>query len=671
MSQLSKSSQYHAILVGVNAYKQRPLRGSVNDVTRIKSILEDQLNSCNITILTATEKRVGQGERSFVEDDASLPTWMNVYDALLKVKKSANPGDYVYFHYSGHGQTEAPNEDPDDKATNKFAGDLALCLLNDDDPWKVAGMNGQTLGGMFDRIVQKGIILTAVLDCCFAATVYRRETVRCLEPTEPQIRSAAAAAAASPTTYRSLSMTRNWLMDPKGYTVLAASGPLEPAHEVEEQGRYFGKLSYFLYDVLNQSDGLRLRHSRVYRHLRGKFFQDAQRNQSQIPCLFGNKKLAFFGPPREALAGLDAGEEAVEMPVINSAQGPLLLGGEAHGLSQGDEVVVMVAGGARRSLRILEARAFTSLLGASSTTRTAAESRWSGLGPTAVVQSRRRLQDFPVRLDTSLAGLDEWGVVLSSLALRAVPPNGDEMYRFQIRRVSDDSQINGIATFQILDRTGHELINMPPMPVDRTGIHDVAAFILHITKYTFVKELCNHSLSTDDPFMRSFSINARTYGRSNEYTPGQLIEIQEADGSAPFSVEISVENFGSTALYVYIYALSSIWEVEHIHYATLSFLLPSRQQKDGYDRSLRHCIYTEMPDVMFQRKPAYYEDTLKVIITSHWTAFDIFEQQSVGQIISQTSGNRNQFDNLEALERWAAFDFPIRTWVSQPDLQSL
>lgn len=401
----SSEANYHALLIGINTYNKLPLNGSVNDVKKVGNVLKGHLgDKIRIRLLTATEKQrdrhretgptvaAADAPRGIVEQRASRPTWRNVFNALTDLKKDAAKGDYVYFHYSGHGAREAPNVEEDDLATNKFTGDLALCLLGDDDPWEVALMNGKMLAEIFHGMVEdKGIVLTVVLDCCFSATVYRvgqDKAIRCLQQGQT-LRSAHRGGGGGGIVYRNLSMSRNWLMDASKYAILTASGPHESALEIKEDGNHFGKLSFFLHEILEGRDRLRMRTGSIHRHLRGIFYEDAQWNTPQFPCLFGNKKQIFLGP---ALSSDSDGDE-VEIPIVRTSNGLILLAGEAHGLQKGDQVTVQAkkadASTAPIKLNVLELRGVTSIVGGDQppgTLRDSADAKSSGRLPD---QSRR------------------------------------------------------------------------------------------------------------------------------------------------------------------------------------------------------------------------------------------------------------------------------------------
>ena len=89
-----------ALLVGINKYPSAPLRGCVNDVLLLYKILTEQYSfkAKNVNVLTDEEA-----------------TKVNILAGLKKLVTGTNPGDVVFFHYSGHGC---------------LSGDTKLQLLN-------------------------------------------------------------------------------------------------------------------------------------------------------------------------------------------------------------------------------------------------------------------------------------------------------------------------------------------------------------------------------------------------------------------------------------------------------------------------------------------------------------------------------------------------------------
>lgn len=160
---------HHAILIGINAYQQSPLKGAVRDVQDIQAHLMETLDSDNITILTATQSTNLESSVP-IEDLRLWPTRQNINSAFQKVTEPAKAGDFVYIHFSGHGSRERPNS----KSYNEATGDLALVVLTENEGTETY-LRGRSLAYSVNAMVTRGLVVTLVLDCCFSASVYRGE----------------------------------------------------------------------------------------------------------------------------------------------------------------------------------------------------------------------------------------------------------------------------------------------------------------------------------------------------------------------------------------------------------------------------------------------------------------------------------------------------------------
>ncbi len=86
------------MLVGINYTKSaRPLKGCVNDTQNVKEILTRKFGFVDSpqTIITLTDE--GQQNPNF------RPTKVNIINALKWLVADAQPGDSLFFHFSGHG----------------------------------------------------------------------------------------------------------------------------------------------------------------------------------------------------------------------------------------------------------------------------------------------------------------------------------------------------------------------------------------------------------------------------------------------------------------------------------------------------------------------------------------------------------------------------------------
>jgi hypothetical protein len=115
---------HHAILIGIDAYEKEPLRGAVRDVHSLKSYLEDASIRIRIRTFTASSD-TNPASSGLLEDPQFWPTLKNIQRAIHETAESAESGDFVYIHYSGHGTREKLGS----RTYNESTGDLALVLL--------------------------------------------------------------------------------------------------------------------------------------------------------------------------------------------------------------------------------------------------------------------------------------------------------------------------------------------------------------------------------------------------------------------------------------------------------------------------------------------------------------------------------------------------------------
>ncbi|KAJ4836925.1 Metacaspase-5 [Turnera subulata] len=114
-----------AVLIGCNyPGTKAELRGCINDVKRMHRCLVDRFGFSeeDITILIDTD------------DSYTQPTGKNIRRALTNLVRSAEPGDLLFVHYSGHG-TRLPAEtgEDDDTGYDECIVPCDMNLITDDD----------------------------------------------------------------------------------------------------------------------------------------------------------------------------------------------------------------------------------------------------------------------------------------------------------------------------------------------------------------------------------------------------------------------------------------------------------------------------------------------------------------------------------------------------------
>ncbi|CBI24133.3 unnamed protein product, partial [Vitis vinifera] len=114
-----------AVLIGCNYQGTKAeLKGCINDVNRMYNSLVNRFgfSQDDITVLIDTDP------------DGVQPTGKNIRRALLNLIRSAQPGDILFVHYSGHG-TRLPAEtgEDDDTGYDECIVPTDMNLITDDD----------------------------------------------------------------------------------------------------------------------------------------------------------------------------------------------------------------------------------------------------------------------------------------------------------------------------------------------------------------------------------------------------------------------------------------------------------------------------------------------------------------------------------------------------------
>ncbi|KAG8405054.1 hypothetical protein J3459_022262 [Metarhizium acridum] len=636
--QHAAAASHYAILIGIDAYPAGPLTSCVRDVQMIRKCLEDKLSSVDMQILTASKSPDPEMAMP-LEDPECWPSIRNVTLAFERITSQAKSGDFVYIHYSGHGTRLPPCWD----FSNKSTGDLALVLLEEDQSSPPC-LRGPQLARLLKNMIDKELVITLVLDCCFSAAVYRKSdcSVRYL----PCGLEAASTPSPCPedgltgsdtrSTNRAASMHDNWLLEPDRYTILAACGPHEKAttgSEASAKGVKYGALSYFLCQTLSDH-GLGRRHKHIHRHLCARFRESCV---AQHPVLYGNADQGFFGQ-----VSLLCGERSI---CIMEHEGSLqLLAGQAHGLRNGDRFTVYRPGGHRRAedrfiAKVVRAGALTSQLELLATRRNV-QTGWVA-EPLACAY----FADFPIRLAAHLPRHDE---LLAALKERSLSTNMDNHQVPALQVVLGNTD-----EYEILDDSGRKLINVPAMPRDQTDIRRVCDVLQHLARFRIAKDLVNPTPTA--AFRTSFDVHI--IRDSTAFGPGEQIEVRHNS-----SVKVAIKNKGDAVLYAYLYSLGPCWGVKGILRATYQAIPPRTDPLNGdvaFTGMASWSIRMMVRPLM--REHGSCEDIIKVLVTSQPTSFDLLELSNLDELAKMVSGSRLSHPNSHVPEDWIALNFPIRT----------
>ncbi len=160
----------YALLIGANQYDNLAerwwLKGPSNDVELVAEYLKTSapvpFAEDNVIVLTDNVEGV---ERA---------TLQNIRDAVAKLTETAQPGDFVYLHFSGHG-TQAPATDDE----TELDGLDELFLPVDIGKWSDSvghvenALVDDEIGRMIDGLRAKGVDVFVVFDSCHSGTATR------------------------------------------------------------------------------------------------------------------------------------------------------------------------------------------------------------------------------------------------------------------------------------------------------------------------------------------------------------------------------------------------------------------------------------------------------------------------------------------------------------------
>ncbi|KAF4436509.1 hypothetical protein F53441_13230 [Fusarium austroafricanum] len=305
-----------AVLIGIDHY-ERPsalpprtntnggdihynnLRGCVNDALATREYLVNtmKVDPSHIDTLLAP---VPGSKRPFPFPDEAYrePTYKNITSALEDVARISSKGDFVYIHYSGHGAC----------ATTMFGDlreDIDHCLV----PYDIAHggkyLRDLEFGALLQDIVEKGVLLTVVLDSCYSGGAVRAgEGEDSDDEEEEGVRAVKGIYASNPALdvpdsmekIRHWSHKASWMECPEGFVVLAACLESQKAKEFPARSpRYagvykHGYLTYWLLDTLRNTSA-NLPSRAIYDRTRAKL---SERVSDQTPYIVGDQDSFFF-----------------------------------------------------------------------------------------------------------------------------------------------------------------------------------------------------------------------------------------------------------------------------------------------------------------------------------------------------------------------------------------
>jgi Caspase domain len=480
------------------------LGGCVRDINNVETFLETKLglSSDRITKLTAS----GDGSRP-MEPEALWPTYKNMVAAFKNLTKTAKAGDQVYIHYSGHGG-RATTAFPTLKGTSGLDEALVPTDIGNSETQYLRDVE---IAYLLKGLVDKDLLVTVVFDCCHSGGATRAlrgqggakaRGILSIDTTPRPAPSVVASTEelagvweeASGGKTRSLKPGSGWLMEPKGYVLLAACRAQELALEYPFDGQESnGALTYWLLDSLKQiGSGLtyKLLHDRIVAKIHSQF-------EMQTPQLEGEGNRVVFGSEQ-----VQPQHGVTVMQVDTEKKRVILNAGQAGGVRKGAQFAVYSRDA--KSLANAEDRvAFVEVTDVGSSDSSAKIT--SSVGKKKIEQGAQAVLCDPgaVRLRRSvrLHKRDDLSTKMNqdkALDHMAAILGGEGEMRF-VQVVTGDKPadyqvvVNENSEYEIWDPAGGPIKNLRPALkiTDKDSASAVVNRLEHLTKYRNVQELDN------------------------------------------------------------------------------------------------------------------------------------------------------------------------------------
>src|SRR5215831_1755970 len=158
-------SKLYALLIGVDCYLPNSLPGGgfypslggcVRDINLVENFFKNRLGlpAEQIFKLTATNN----GTTTPPESKELWPTYENMVKAFNKITNTAQPGEQVYIHYSGHGGRSVTAY-PNVKGANGLDESLVPTDIGDSEARYVRDLE---IACLLKKMADKGLVVTVV-----------------------------------------------------------------------------------------------------------------------------------------------------------------------------------------------------------------------------------------------------------------------------------------------------------------------------------------------------------------------------------------------------------------------------------------------------------------------------------------------------------------------------
>jgi Caspase domain len=340
---MSKSAAIiHVLLIGIDYYKPnrlyKSLKGAVRDINLVEAFLKQTLKIPTEQIyklVSPSQEDTALLAARSAEAPVQEPTYENIVKAFDRLTATAQAGEQVYIHYSGHGGRSATIY-PNLKQGTGEQNDEGIVPMDIGDTPDGHYLRDIEMTTLLKRMTDKGLIVTLVLDSCHSGGATRGDAeIRSAGQTDNLPRSSQSLVAELEELEQNWRESKNRGLVEEGgvarnYVLLAACRPNEYAYEYAVNGgtERYGALTYWMIDTLTsvatsgQPLTYKLLHDRINAQIQSKF-------QAQIPMVAGETDRLVFGSDTWSTP------YTVSLIKVISDTQVTLNAGQAQGLSKG------------------------------------------------------------------------------------------------------------------------------------------------------------------------------------------------------------------------------------------------------------------------------------------------------------------------------------------------
>lgn len=542
---------FHALLIGINHYLPnelpsglyyKSLLGCVQDVNRVETFLRQDLGIPPEKITKLTSSAPVSGAEP-PEPRSEWPTYVNIVNAFKRMADVARPGDQVFVHYSGHGGRAITTEEfKEIKGPDGLDEVLVPMDLGDSEG---RYLRDTELHFLIQDMVKKKLYVTLVLDSCHAGGATRgllepelggagvrgvgvidtfKRPTESLVATSKALRDAWQAGAQQAT--RNVNVAGNWLLEPKGYVLLAACRANEYANEMIFEGHERnGALSYWLVDSLKQIGPdftYAMLHTRVLAKVHGQFV-------AQSPQLQGEGQRVVFDVSERL--------QLRSVPVISADSGGSIL--INAGLAQGVERQAQFGIYPTNEADFTNTEKRLAIVEVTEVGPVNCQARIVEQVPSTTIEAGYQA----VRLDAGKIRLrgrvrivaDEGQSKASVAALKAVEEALEAASGFANVATNAETPdyllTTGEGEYVICDAGGNRIPNLrPPVKLaESKAVERVLDRLTHLVKYTNVRELDNNDSTSNI----SQKLVVELVGTPPDFKPGSPIKLQPLASVGP------------------------------------------------------------------------------------------------------------------------------------------